>query len=261
MIKTPYPLSSLQAMAQHPLLKKFWSHAPELLEIEAWPDCAFWQKTLEKQAAWLQLPAALCLTPEIKMGQRRKRKLTKQKSAEHLPTLRRYESSIVESHEIPMREMNLHDYFNALIWLQFPRAKYALHHCAYLSYQSGQRQIHGNLRNHLTDALTRFDEGGLVYFAEADENLPELREFFYGRDEEAKARFVLSHKKQFAIFGHGLLEVWCQGGRKLTAGLVVVGNEANIQPDDRLAQALRELPEGPSVLGTVLLDEILREEG
>src|SRR5262245_31406219 len=109
-------MNDLLVMAQQPGLQEFWTQVPEVLRSEDWPDCVFWQRKLEEQSGFMALPRVLRLLPEVKIGQRRKRKLTKQNQEAGRPTLRRYESSIIEDCQIPMREQNLHDYFNALIW-------------------------------------------------------------------------------------------------------------------------------------------------
>jgi len=244
-------------MAQHPHLQNLWAVAPEILENEDWPDCAFWQGKFDAHPVFQTLPHPLRLFPEVKIGQRRKRNLTKQKLEDGRPTLRRYESSIIEDHLIPMRERNLHDYFNSLIWLRFPWAKYALHERAYRSYLETPPALTGNLRNDLTDALTRFDEGGLVYFAECDEDPKSVRALFRSLDTEAKCAYAASRRAQFAVFGHGLLEVWNQGGRNLTASTLLVELLDGEGRDVGLARVLKDMTEPQGRFGTVLLDVVL----
>lgn len=252
-----YPVQSLRLMAQHPHLQNLWAVAPEILESEDWPDCAYWQRKFAADPIFQSLPHPLCLVPEVKIGQRRKRSLTKQKRQDGRPTLRRYESSIIEDHQIPMRERNLHDYFNSLIWLQFPLAKYALHERAYRSYRETPSALTGNLRNELTDALTRFDEGGLVYFAGADEDADAVRALFRSLDTELKCGYAAQRRRQFALFGHGLLEVWNQGGRNLTASALVLEFLNGERGDESLARVLREMTEPQGRFGTMLLDVVL----
>lgn len=250
-----YPSHIFRSMAAQPRLKELWAAVPEVLDCPDWPDCAFWQKTLDAGKNFRQLPRTLRLLPEIKIGQRRKRKLARENREAGQPTLRRYETSILEFGEIPMRERNCHDYFNALIWKRFSRAKYALHERAYLSYLEFGRAVTGNLRNDLTDALTRFDEGGLIYFADGDAEA--ARELFRTLDHEAKAAFVQGKTERFEIFGHGLLEVWSQGGRNLTACVLVVDEEPGVEHESLLVQALRDMKEPAGRFGTLCLDLIL----
>ena len=245
-------------MAEHPHLHAFWSRVPEILEMNDWPDVAFWQKKIDEHPVFQLLPHPLRLFPEVKVGQRRKRNLTKQKREAGRPTLRRYETSIIEDHQIPMRERNLHDYFNSLVWLSFPRSKFALHERAYRSYLEAPLAVTGNLRNELTDALTRFDEGGVVYFCGVDEDAEGVRELLRGFDGDLKGKYFMSRLEQFEVFGHGLMEVWLQGGKKLTASALVVDGLDGEGRDEALARVLRGMAEPRGRFGGFLLDSILK---
>jgi hypothetical protein len=252
-----YPYKGLQRMAEHPMLKVFWDLVPAVLAQNDWPDCVFWQRQLDELDGFRELPQALRLLPEIKLGQRRRRKLKKQNQSVNQPTLRRYESAILKDQSIPMRERNLHDYFNALIWARFPTAKYALHERAFRSYQERPPTLTGNLRNDLTDALTRFDEGGVVYFASSEAECEPVRQLFRSLEAGPKQTFIQAQRDRFAIFGHGLLEVWQQGGRQLTASLLVA--VLRDERDRSLAAALRQLNDPNGHFGTLPLDVLLGE--
>jgi hypothetical protein len=245
-------------MAEHPRLSSLWTSVPEVLLQEDWPDVGFWQNKFDAQPFFQTLPHPLRLFPEVKIGQRRKRNLARQKREAGRPTLRRYESSIIEDHQIPLRERNLHDYFNSLVWLQYPRSKYALHERAYRSYLENPLTVTGNLRNDLTDALTRFDEGGVVYFLEEDEDASAVRALLRSLDTEGKQAYFSARRAQFEVFGHGLMEVWNQGGRNLTASALVV--EAGESRDAALASVLAAMRDPRHQFGTVLLDLILGNE-
>lgn len=244
-------------MAEHPRLQGLWDRVPEILTENDWPDVPFWQKKFDEHPVFQTLPHALRLFPEIKIGQRRKRNLTKQKREAGRPTLRRYEASILEDHQIPMRERNLHDYFNSLVWLRFPRSKFALHERAYRSYLEMPPAVTGNLRNDLTDALTRFDEGGLVYFCGAGEDAGAVRELMRGLDTAGKMEYARGRLERFEVFGHGLMEVWNQGGRNLTASVLVVEMLEWEEKDQALARVLREMAEPRGRFGTFVLDGVL----
>jgi hypothetical protein len=244
-------------MAEHPQFQGLWAFVPDILFFDDWPDVEFWQRKFDEHHVFQTLPHPLRLFPEVKLGQRRKRNLARHKREAGRPTLRRYESSIIEDHEIPMRERNLHDYFNSLVWLRFPLAKYALHERAYRSYLKAPWAVTGNLRNDLTDALTRFDEGGLAYFMEAGEDAASLRELLRSLDTAAKWDYAKGRLGQFEVFGHGLMEVWHQGGRNLTASALVVEVLPGENRDQALARVLREMNEARGRFGTFLLDRVL----
>ena len=111
-----------------------------------------------------------------------------------------YELRVHETGEIETRPDNLHDWFNALCWLAFPRTKARINamHAAEIPRESGRR---GRLR----DLLTILDEGGAIVVC-ADEELNRLvREFRW------KALFWAERERvrqamRFVVLGHAVLE-------------------------------------------------------
>lgn len=71
-----------------------------------------------------------------------------------LPEGAAYEAFIFETQRVPTRD-NLHDFFNGLAWLRFPRIKARLNA---LQYAEIQKDGVGPLRGAVRDALTLFDE-------------------------------------------------------------------------------------------------------
>lgn len=112
-----------------------------------------------------------------------------------------YEQRLYASGELEFRERNWHDLFNVLVWLTFPQAKAALnarHHAALPAGKAGGR---GPVR----DALTLFDESGVVVLSADAELLNMIREFrwkplFWERRAEVISGMV------FLPFGHALCE-------------------------------------------------------
>lgn len=112
-----------------------------------------------------------------------------------------YEIRAFEHGELECRERNWHDFFNLLMWLRHPQAKAALnarHHAAWSAAPAGGR---GAVR----DALTLFDESGLVVLSADAELLQLIREFrwkplFWERREDVTAGM------RFLPFGHALCE-------------------------------------------------------
>ena len=109
---------------------------------------------------------------------------------------RQYEQRVFDSGQVGTRADNLHDFFNALAWLAFPRTKAAINarHVERIASE-------GTVRGPLRDLLTLVDECGVVV-ACADASLAGFealvrafswQELFWERREAlvAEARFVL----------------------------------------------------------------------
>lgn len=116
-----------------------------------------------------------------------------------LPEGAAYEQHIFETRRVPTRD-NLHDFFNGLVWLQFPQAKRRLN-----ELQAGAIVAHGigAVRGPLRDALTVFDENGALLDAPAP-----IWQALQAR--EWTRLFVdlrpLWHEARLLLFGHALLE-------------------------------------------------------
>jgi hypothetical protein len=111
-----------------------------------------------------------------------------------------YELRVHETGRIETRDDSLHDWFNALCWLAFPRTKARINamHAAEIPREQGRR---GRLR----DLLTIFDEGGALIVC-ADEGLSDLvrqsrwKELFWGERERVR------QSMRFVVLGHAVLE-------------------------------------------------------
>jgi hypothetical protein len=131
-----------------------------------------------------------------------------------------YEPRTYLNGELQTRSENEHDLFNLLVWLSFPRTKVALNarHYRLLHGRQGQG---AQPRNPAQDALTQFDETGVV-IACAEPELEELlrgfrwKELFWSRREEVRAQMACY------LFGHGLMEKALAPYRGMTGkGLLV----------------------------------------
>lgn len=113
----------------------------------------------------------------------------------------RYEMRIYLNGEVQTRTQNWHDLFNALVWLAFPRTKAVLNarHFEAIS-QSGE----GN-RGKIQDALTLFDESGIVVL-HADDELAGLIRDFRWKELFCERRQEVTKRMKFVIFGHSLYE-------------------------------------------------------
>jgi hypothetical protein len=129
---------------------------------------------------------------------------------EALPAGEPYEAFIARTACVPTRDQ-LHDLFNGLVWLRFPRIKRRLNE---LQAQAlAQDGVHGR-RGALRDALTLFDENAVLWspppaLAEALQQRDWTRLFVARRSEWADAVPV--------VFGHALLEKLVQPRKAITA--------------------------------------------
>ncbi len=112
-----------------------------------------------------------------------------------------YEQRLYARGELEFRERNWHDLFNVLVWLTFPRAKAALnarHHAALPAGRAGGR---GAVR----DALTLFDESGVIVVS-ADAELLQMIRGFCWKPLFWERRAEVISSMDFLLFGHALCE-------------------------------------------------------
>lgn len=111
-----------------------------------------------------------------------------------------YELRVHDTGRIETRAENLHDWFNALCWLAFPRTKARINamHAAAIPHEQGRR---GRLR----DLLTIFDEGGAVVVC-ADTELVELLRQMRWKELFWQHRSRVRQSMRFVVLGHAVLE-------------------------------------------------------
>ena len=154
-----------------------------------------------------------------------------------LPPGQAYEQYIFDTRRVPTRD-NLHDFFNGLVWLQFPHTKRRLNQLqAQAIAADGVQAVRGPLR----DALTVFDENGAVLSAP-----PALWAALRARDWQAL--FVdlrpLWREARLVLFGHALLEKLVSPRKPMVAHVyqapVAINSIASL--DAWLAQAVQPGP-------------------
>jgi Protein of unknown function (DUF3025) len=125
-----------------------------------------------------------------------------------------YESFIWQSKTVPTRD-NLHDFFNGLVWLHFPKIKARLNELqAAAILADGVGQHRGKLR----DALTLFDENAaiLIYKRFSDEKL--LKALI---NKDWYTTFIAQRglwaDTDLIIVGHALLEKLVSPRKAMTA--------------------------------------------
>ena len=131
-----------------------------------------------------------------------------------------YEERVFARGEVETRPGNWHDFFNALAWLAYPQAKRTLngrHHAALQMQRAAGSGVRGSVR----DAITQFDECGIVV-ASASAALAELlrthqwMELFWHRREQ------LARDMRCLVFGHALWDQLRAPFVGLTAKAVVL---------------------------------------
>ncbi|WP_246190159.1 DUF3025 domain-containing protein [Pandoraea captiosa] len=136
---------------------------------------------------------------------------------ENLPVATAYEAFIAATGGVPTRR-NLHDFFNALIWLTFPRAKAALN-----ARQAGAIATDGvqATRGATRDAATLFDENA-VLFACSEPSLGEALRAFDWHTLFVTRRADWGRACEVQAFGHALLEKLVSPYKSVTAHAWIV---------------------------------------
>ncbi len=258
LVHPPFPHEEWAALNHSSAILKLLHPVPSFTALNEWPTPEEWQEKalLIDDYARLNLRFAL----EEKPGQRARRKIPKN-------TLRSYERWIFESGDIPTRAKNLHDFFNALIWINFPRGKFALHKKALAVHTEWRESEHfqSGKRSPLQDRLTCFDEGGVVFELETGDDLQRIRSLLQSRDDRAKEEFVRSRAKDFTVFGHGILEALMKrriaGESDLCVNVSCVLLEAGEGScDQRLSRYLENFSADTPDHGTLLVNWLLGSE-
>jgi hypothetical protein len=211
-----------QFLARHPLLWPLDRAARAFVGAAEWPAVRSWSAVFD--AAALPPIDFTRAAPRPRGGRRRRLQQ---------PTL--YDVSIIERGLVPSRERHWHDFFNALVWGTFPRAKAALHRRQGAILTARLEPDGPRLPPHRTreqDGLAMIDEGGVIAL-EAPES--ELR----------------------LVFGHAVYEGFVLGVPDMTARMVrlrVPALAAN--PIEQADAALAALLADPSF--STLPDELPR---
>ena len=113
-----------------------------------------------------------------------------------------YEPRIFLKHELQTRTENWHDFFNAMVWLTFRNTKSVLNE---LHYHAAIKRKAGTNRSELENAITLFDECGIIIISDNEQLLSMIRQhqwkelFIHHRDSFNKEIFCF-------IFGHAMYE-------------------------------------------------------
>jgi hypothetical protein len=132
-----------------------------------------------------------------------------------LPAGEPYEAFIYRTGRVPTRE-NMHDFFNALMWLHLPRAKARLNA---LQAAAIARHGVGGQRGALRDFCTLLDESGLLLIAPPDMAALLRQRAWTALCVDARSRW----QSEVALlpFGHALLEKLCNPYKAITAQVMI----------------------------------------
>lgn len=113
-----------------------------------------------------------------------------------------YEPRIYLKKELQTRTDNWHDFFNAMIWLNFPATKHTLNS---LHYNAAVNRLPGSNRSKLENRITQFDECGAIIISSNRYLLDLIKnhkwiELFVDNKESFK------NDIKCVIFGHALFE-------------------------------------------------------
>ena len=142
-----------------------------------------------------------------------------------LPAGVAYEAFISDTGNVPTRE-NLHDFFNALIWLSFPLSKARLNalQAAELS-KAGTLSGSGKPRGAARDAATIFDENAALLLVRAGTRgqalISALREHQWS-EAFLEQRSAFDVHAQVMLFGHALVEKLVFPYKAITAHTLIL---------------------------------------
>lgn len=143
-----------------------------------------------------------------------------------------YECRIWESGEVATRPDNWHDFFNALVWLAFPLTKLAVS-ASHVQAMTPAGAARGSVR----DALTHFDECGIVVLCSQPELLDLLRNFQW-KTLFVEQRAAVRRSMHFIIFGHATYDQLLKPYRGLTAKAILYDIDDDwlqLAPEARIA--------------------------
>ncbi|MQR02290.1 DUF3025 domain-containing protein [Glaciimonas sp. GS1] len=147
-----------------------------------------------------------------------------------LPETMAYEAFISDTGLVPTRE-NLHDFFNALIWLSFPATKARLNalQAAELA-KAGTLSGSGKPRGATRDAVTIFDENAALLVVREGATAQPLVAALRGHQWQSafvQQRALFGNEAEVWLFGHALIEKLVRPYKAITAHTLVVS-----APDD-----------------------------
>ena len=158
-----------------------------------------------------------------------------------LPHAVAYEAFIGETGGVPTRD-NLHDFFNALIWLTYPAIKVRLNalQAAEIARSSGNAMngiVQSGSRGQLRDGATIFDENAALFLTSDDDLVDALRKHRW-KELFLMRRDAFSCKYEVRLFGHALMEKLARPYKAITAHAWIIRTGAEyfaLDPEEKRA--------------------------
>lgn len=183
-----------------------------------------------------------------------------------LPAGVAYETFIHDTGCVPTRD-NLHDFFNALVWLTFPQVKVQLNALQAAEIEKSRQVLSGepdergdavapatgrtaSMRGKVRDAATIFDENAALLVT-ADQALVEALRTHAWQDAFVTRGAAFWQSSRVFLFGHALMEKLVMPYKSITGHMWVIGPETQTlstlpvpatchQIDDLLAKRLEQ---------------------
>lgn len=151
---------------------------------------------------------------------------------EALPSGVAYERFISDTGKVPTRD-NLHDFFNALAWLTYPKIKVRLNalQAAEIEHRAAMPDA---VRGKLRDAATIFDENSALLIVSDEALSVGLRKHAWGQ-LFIEQRLVFQSCCEVRLFGHALMEKLVHPYKAITAHawVVLTGQERLFLPEEK----------------------------
>jgi hypothetical protein len=133
-----------------------------------------------------------------------------------------YESHISETGGVPTRD-NLHDFFNALVWLTYPNIKIRLNAMQALEIER-RKQAPAVTRGKLRDAATIFDENAILLLTSNAATEEMLRQHAW-QELFVERREHFQQSCRVCLFGHALMEKLVTPYKAITGHTWIVAAE------------------------------------
>ena len=160
---------------------------------------------------------------------------------EQLPQLKmfsgQYEPRIYLNGEVQTRAENWHDFFNALMWMMFPKVKAAMNYHQY--QQQKERWGCSSQRSNLENILALFDENGAIVVS-SNRLLSRLLREFKWKELFVDRRYDVLEHMQFFMIGHSLYEKALNPYVGMTANSMILEVEESFFNQPLVAQ-IKEL--------------------